>query len=123
MYWVVNVGGFLGPPLAGFLHRLAWKWVFVSCALIVSLNFLVLLTYEDAGPRGEGSAAKVFLESISKLWKRPRALVFVLVMSLFFVFFMQLYDALPNFIEASGPRRRPPCQASARRTRSRSQTA
>ena len=99
MYWVVNVGGFLGPPLAGFLHRLAWKWVFVSCALIVSLNFLVLLTYEDAGPRGEGSAAKVFLESISKLWKRPRALVFVLVMSLFFVFFMQLYDALPNFIE------------------------
>ncbi len=98
-YWVINVGGFLGPPLAGFLHAFSWKWVFVSCAVIVSLNLPLLLTYEDAPGSGTDSPAKVFVQSISKLFKRPRALVFILVASLYYCMFMQLFDALPNFIE------------------------
>jgi dipeptide/tripeptide permease len=98
-YWLVNVGGFLGPPLAGFLHRMAWKWVFFSCAAIVSLNFLILLTYKDAPGGGTSSAGGVLLESVKKLFARPRLLGFIAVMSGFFVMFMQLFDALPNFIE------------------------
>ena len=27
-YWLVNVGAMMGPPLAGFLHKLSWGWVF-----------------------------------------------------------------------------------------------
>ncbi len=27
-YWLVNVGGFLGPPLAGFLFVISWQGVF-----------------------------------------------------------------------------------------------
>jgi dipeptide/tripeptide permease len=98
-YWLVNVGGFLGPPLAGMLHRLAWKWVFFSCAGIVALNYLMLLTYEDAPGKGEASAGEVLVESVKKLVTRPRLWVFLLVMSGYFVMFMQLFDALPNFIE------------------------
>jgi dipeptide/tripeptide permease len=98
-YWIVNVGGFLGPPLAGYLHHLAWKWVFIACAFIVSLNFFMLTTYKDEKGSGTSSAGKVFTDSIVKLVTRPRALVFVLVAGAYFVMFMQLYDALPNFIE------------------------
>jgi POT family proton-dependent oligopeptide transporter len=112
-YQVVNIGGFLGPPLAGYLHRFAWSWVFYSCAAIVSLNFLTLLTYDDVPPPEaeadksgqeapreltQGSALDVLVYSMKKIW-RPRLISFILVMSGFYVMFMQLYDTLPNFIE------------------------
>jgi MFS family permease len=97
-YEVVNIGGVLGPPLAGALHRLAWKWVFLSCAAIVSLNFLMLLTYEDDPGTGQGAPFKIFLDSISKIL-RPRLLTLILIMSGFWAMFMQLFDSLPNFIE------------------------
>jgi len=97
-YNVVNIGGVLGPPLAGALHRLAWKWVFFSCAGIVSLNFLLLLAYQDDPGSGRGDPLRIFIESITKLF-RPRLLVFVLIMSGFWGMFMQLFDSLPNFIE------------------------
>jgi MFS family permease len=112
-YQVVNIGGFLGPPLAGYLHRFAWSWVFYSCAAIVSLNFLTLLTYDDVAPLAaeadkpgqeapreltHGSPVEVLAYSVKKLF-RPRLISFILVMSGFYVMFMQLYDTLPNFIE------------------------
>ena len=118
-YQVVNIGGWLGPPLAGYLHRLAWKWVFISCAVIVSTNFLMLLLYKDddgeradaaeklrADAAGEAPKAKekernpweVLVFSVSTMF-RPRLIAFILLMSGFWVMFMQLYDALPNFIE------------------------
>jgi POT family proton-dependent oligopeptide transporter len=112
-YQVVNIGGFLGPPLAGYLHRFAWSWVFYSCAAIVSLNFVTLLTYDDVPPPEaeadkpgqeapreltHGSPVEVLLYSVKKIF-RPRLISFILVMSGFYVMFMQLYDTLPNFIE------------------------
>jgi MFS family permease len=112
-YQVVNIGGFLGPPLAGYLHRFAWSWVFYSCAAIVSLNFLTLFTYDDVPPPEaeadkpgqeapreltHGSPIEVLVYSVKKIF-RPRLISFILVMSGFYVMFMQLYDTLPNFIE------------------------
>jgi hypothetical protein len=95
----VNVGGFLGPPLAGFLHGYAWKWVFFSCAAIVSLNFVMLLTYEDAAPSRKETPLGVVFASFAKLVRDRRALAFILIASAYACMFMQLYDALPNFIE------------------------
>ena len=46
-YMLVNIGGFLGPPLAHFLYGVSWPTVFFGCAVIVSLNFLMLFTYKE----------------------------------------------------------------------------
>jgi dipeptide/tripeptide permease len=46
-YQIVNVGGFLGPFLAGWMRLLAWKYVFISCALIVALNYIFLFTFPE----------------------------------------------------------------------------
>jgi len=119
-YLVVSIGGWLGPPLAGYLHRLSWKWVFIGCAIVVSINFLVLLTYDDDDvaedvDSGESKGAKktdsiletgmqnrsaweVLAYSV-KTMVRPRLLSFILVMSGFWGMMMQSYDSLPNFIE------------------------
>lgn len=46
-YQTVNWGGFLGPVVAGYLRQLSWSYVFLACAAIISLNFLLLLTYRE----------------------------------------------------------------------------
>ena len=42
-YQTVNIGGFLGPLVAGFLRKMEWQYVFLACAAIISLNFLILM--------------------------------------------------------------------------------
>lgn len=46
-YQLVNVGGFLGPVLAGVLRLMDWQYVFYACAGIVAINFLWLPFYDD----------------------------------------------------------------------------
>ena len=52
-YMLVNIGGFLGPPLAHFLFGISWPAVFYGCAAIVSINFLMLFTYKEVDAGGE----------------------------------------------------------------------
>ena len=46
-YQLVNIGGFMGPVVAGVLRILDWKYVFYSCAVIVAVNYLWLPFYQD----------------------------------------------------------------------------
>ncbi len=98
-YMLVNIGGFLGPPLAHYLYGYSWPVVFYGCAVIVSLNLLMLLTYKDPAPGGDqsGNAGKVLWETIVNMFN-VRLLVFIVLMSGFWLMFMQLFDLLPNFI-------------------------
>lgn len=98
-YMLVNIGGFLGPPLAHFLYGVSWPMVFYGCAAIVSLNWLMLFTFTgvDAGGDQTGGMGKVALTTFRNLIQ-PRLLLFILIMSGFWLMFMQLFDMLPNFI-------------------------
>jgi len=46
-YQLVNIGGFLGPVIAGILRQWDWSFVFLACAGIVCINFLWLPFYKD----------------------------------------------------------------------------
>lgn len=46
-YQTVNIGGWLGPLIAVQLRQLDWSYIFYACAAIISLNFLLLLTYKE----------------------------------------------------------------------------
>ncbi len=46
-YQLVNVGGFLGPILAGVMRLMEWRYVFISCAIIVALNYFILLAFKE----------------------------------------------------------------------------
>lgn len=98
-YMLVNIGGFLGPPLAHFLYGISWPAVFYGCAAIVSLNLLMLLTYKDPAPGGVqvGNPFVVFWNTLKNIFDLRLAL-FILIMSGFWLMFMQLFDMLPNFI-------------------------
>ena len=98
-YMLVNIGGFLGPPLAHYLYGFSWPTVFYGCAVIVSLNFAMLFTYPDVSAGGEQSGG--FLKIAATTFRnlaQPRLAAFILIMSGFWLMFMQLFDMLPNFI-------------------------
>ncbi len=101
-YQLVNIGGFLGPVLAGYLRLLDWQYVFLSCAAIVSLNFFALLTFEEPtknfDTKDTRSAWQVMKESVGGLF-RPRIISFVLLFSGFWFMFNQIFDILPNFLD------------------------
>lgn len=46
-YQLVNVGGFLGPILAGVMRLMQWRYVFLACAVIVALNYIILLMFKE----------------------------------------------------------------------------
>jgi dipeptide/tripeptide permease len=100
-YALVNVGGFLGPLLASAMRLLAWKWVFVSCALIICVNYGLLLMFAepDKGVVAEErrSFLRVLWDSLIGIFE-PRLMAFLVVFSGFWMMFYQLFDLLPNFI-------------------------
>lgn len=47
-YTMVNIGGFLGPLIAGYVRAISWDMVFIMSACWISLNFLpALFLYRD----------------------------------------------------------------------------
>ena len=98
-YMVVNVGGFFGPPLAHFWRGISWPTVFFSSAGILALNYLTLLTYKQPPFVGERRGGPIqVLKFTLKNIIRPKLFLFILIMSGFWLMFMQLFDMLPNFI-------------------------
>ena len=106
-YWLVNVGGFLGPLAAATLRgnesRPTWSLVFYGAAIATACNFLpaIFLFREPARDLAtrQKRPLQVFSETMAVLWKDQSMLRFLLVVSGFWFMFMQLYDLLPNFLD------------------------
>jgi dipeptide/tripeptide permease len=102
-YQLVNVGGFLGPFLASSMRLLEWRYVFISCAVVVCLNYVLLLTFAEP-EKGATSDHdrdrpwyRVLWDSVIGICE-PRLLAFLVIFSGFWMMFFQLFDLLPNFI-------------------------
>jgi proton-dependent oligopeptide transporter, POT family len=108
-YQTVNIGGFLGPLVAGFMRKMEWRYVFFTCAGIICVNFLFLLMYKE--PDKEDRLARVraikegklrqkslWLESFQEL-RKPHVWTYLLVFSGFWFMFNSLFDVLPAHID------------------------
>jgi dipeptide/tripeptide permease len=108
-YQTVNIGGFLGPLLAGYMRKMEWKYVFLSCAALIACNFLLLLTYKEPGKEERLERMRLAKESGAKqeaLWKeslrelkKKHVWLYLLVFSGFWYMFNALFDVLPAHIE------------------------
>ena len=108
-YQTVNIGGFLGPLLAGLMRKMDWKFVFIACACIIACNFLLLLTYKEPGKeerlaalaqrRAQGKAQKsLAAETWQELW-RPELISFLAIFTGFYFMFNSLFDVLPLHLD------------------------
>ncbi|MEM9692457.1 MAG: MFS transporter [Myxococcota bacterium] len=99
---MVNIGGFLGTLIAGYLRILDWNYVFLLCAAAIALNFIPLFTFAepDRAPSEEDSDGPLVLlyRAIRGLLE-PRLFFFTIAFAGFWLMFYQLFDILPNFID------------------------
>ena len=104
-YQTVNIGGFLGPLLAGLMRKMDWKFVFIACACIIACNFLLLLTYKEPGKeerlahlakiKAEGKPRQsLAVETWHELW-RPELFTFLAIFTGFYFMFYSLFDVMP----------------------------
>jgi POT family proton-dependent oligopeptide transporter len=106
-YWVVNIGATAAPFVSAWMRgSVDWHWVFYAAALWTAINYIpaLLLFKEPSRPTQADQATEegpigVFLSSIGTMFKDPRLIMFMLIFSMFFLMFMQLWDLLPIFID------------------------
>ena len=110
-YWVVNIGGFLAPLCASALRGSdtdpTWHYVFYSAAAVTFFNLIITLflfkeperTPEEIEKSKSTSPARVFIDTLLTLWRDKSMLCFLLIISGFWLMFMQLWDLLPNFLD------------------------
>lgn len=101
-YWLVNIGGALGPFIAFFVRdSIGIQAVYivssVSCMLMF---FTTLLFYKE--PQPERHTEKVSLKETFRdlifVFKRVRFIVFLLIFSLFWIMYWQIYVIVPFYI-------------------------
>lgn len=108
-YTMINVGGFLGPLVAGIVKGISWDWVFSIAACWIAVNFLLLLFYREPRPTSSGSlrASNVrtqsqsgtsILNDITQVLKNRHFVVYLLIMSGFWACYNQLFLTLPLYI-------------------------
>jgi MFS family permease len=100
-YQMVNIGGFIGPMLAGYLRVLDWEYVFLACAAGIALNFIPLFVFKE--PHHDNvddskSVLQVIGDAFTGLLE-PRLFFFTMAFAGFWLMFYQLFDILPNFID------------------------
>ncbi len=100
-YQMVNIGGFVGPLLAGWLRVLEWNYVFLACSVAIALNFIPLFFFKEPERSAETSAQRprdLLVGAVRGLLE-PRLFFFTIAFAGFWLMFYQLFDILPNFIE------------------------
>ena len=109
-YQTVNIGGFIGPLLAGLMRKMEWAYVFYACAAIICLNFLMLLCYKEVGKEerlernrladeGKLERSNLMQDSLREL-ARPHVWTYLLIFFRFLVHVQRLVR------RASGAHRR-----------------
>lgn len=103
-YMMVNIGGFIGPFVAGIVLGKGWNLVFTLSIVAIAINFLVTLLFFKEPKREKVSTS--LLESLIQPFKNIfytivnwRYTMFLIIMGIFWSAFNQLYYTFPIFIE------------------------
>jgi len=88
-YMMVNIGGFVGPIVAGVVRGEGWEWVFVACAFWAFVNLLIVLFFykePTAGTEDRKGSFKVVLDNMIEVLGNIRFFltVFVILFALMF---------------------------------------
>ncbi len=104
-YMVVNIGGFIGPFVAGLIYKKSWDYVFYISMAAMALNFLlVIFFYREPAVQ---SNDKTFFSNIGIAFKNItftltdwKFVLFLLIIGVFWTAYNQLYYSFPVFVES-----------------------
>jgi POT family proton-dependent oligopeptide transporter len=103
-YMMINIGGFIGPFLAGIVLNKSWDYVFYLSIGSILCNFLITaLFFREPVSREQNvhvfrSILQAF-QNIGRTLANWKYLLFLVIMSLFWTAFNQLYYSFPVFVD------------------------
>ncbi|MDX8338061.1 MFS transporter [Draconibacterium sp. IB214405] len=103
-YMMVNIGGFIGPFIAGALLKLSWEYVFYMAIAAIGVNVLLtLFMFKEPGRDDDGTSLgqnilKAFVDIYTTL-KNWKYVMFLVIMILFWSAFNQLYYSFGIFVD------------------------
>jgi POT family proton-dependent oligopeptide transporter len=103
-YMMVNIGGFIGPFIAGVLMNKSWDFVFYMSIVAIGINALItLFFFKDPVVNDKViSLGRNILQAFKNIWftlKNWKYLMFLVIMILFWTAFNQLYYSFPVFMD------------------------
>jgi POT family proton-dependent oligopeptide transporter len=67
-YMMVNIGGFVGPIVAGIVRGWEWKWVFVMSSIWIACNFIwVTIFYREPTTEARSATARTIRKVLSDM--------------------------------------------------------
>ncbi len=103
-YMMINIGGFIGPFIAGVLMQKSWDFVFYMSMAVMGINYFVTAFFfrEPVVNRESGSLGKSIVQAFVNIWttlQNWKYVLFLIVMILFWTAFNQLYYSFPVFVD------------------------
>lgn len=103
-YMMVNIGGFIGPFIAGVLMQKTWDYVFYMSMITIGVNYLITFFFfhEPVAKQEKILLGKNIVQafiSIGITLKNWKYVMFLVIMILFWTAFNQLYYSFPVFID------------------------
>lgn len=103
-YMMINIGGFIGPFIAGVLMQKSWDFVFYMSIITIGVNYLITAFFfkdpvkKDTSTPLLKNIGQAFVNIFITLqnWKY---VLFLIIMILFWTAFNQLYYSFPVFID------------------------
>lgn len=103
-YMMVNIGSFIGPFIAGILLQKSWNYIFYMSMTAISLNFiLTFLFFREPAIK---KTAEGFIKAVGQVLKNIfimlanwKYILFLLIISLFWTVYNQLYYSFPIFMD------------------------
>lgn len=104
-YMVVNIGGFIGPFIAGLIYKAGWSNVFYMSMAAIVLNFLFVLFFfrEPAIVRDGRKLLSNIGIAFRNVWTTLtdwRYLMFLVIIGIFWAAYNQLYFSFPVFLDS-----------------------
>ncbi len=103
-YMMINIGGFIGPFIAGFLYKVSWHYVFIMSVITIAINYIFVLFFFKEPDRKKSD--KSFISNVSIAFRNIfdvltdwRYDLFLLIMAVFWTAFNQLYYSFPVFLD------------------------
>jgi dipeptide/tripeptide permease len=103
-YMMVNIGGFIGPFIAGFLYKVDWNLVFLMSILSIAVNYILVFFFfkepnREPSDKTFGQNVVIALKNILVTLADYKYVLFLFIMGIFWTAFNQLYYSFPVFIE------------------------
>lgn len=103
-YMMVNIGGFIGPFVAGIVLGKGWNFVFMLSIVAIAINFLITMLFfrEPMREKSSNSLVQSIIQPFRNIYTTLinwRYTMFLIIMSIFWAAFNQLYYTFPIFVD------------------------